>query len=288
MHGLPPEGPPLPARTCGSGGGPGRVPRPPPPPPGCPGEEGQGQEGQGEGAINVQLSLEETYADIMPLRAAGRVSAYLSIMRGCNNMCSFCIVPFTRGRERSRPAASILDEVRALSDSGIKEVTLLGQNVNSYADASELQSAGRPPPARGEGLDPFSIYAPGFSSVYKPQREGALRFAELLHRVAEIDSEMRIRFTSPHPKDFAPEVLQVVAERHNVCKQLHVPAQSGKHCCVGANAARLHAGGLRCSRLRHPLLHSWGGPLHRHDKRLLRRDGERARSQRGPDGAGCL
>ncbi|KAK9823298.1 hypothetical protein WJX72_001730 [[Myrmecia] bisecta] len=172
------------------------------------------------GAMNVQLSLEETYADIVPLRPAGAVATFLSIMRGCNNMCAFCIVPFTRGRERSRPVGSILAEVRMLSDNGVKEVTLLGQNVNSYADFSSSAAACATP-------DPSAVYAQGFTSVYKPKREGAVQFAELLDAVADIDPEMRIRFTSPHPKDFSDEVLQVIASRHNVCKQLHMPAQSG-------------------------------------------------------------
>jgi tRNA A37 methylthiotransferase MiaB len=189
-------------------------------------------------AMNVQLSADETYADIVPVRADGAVSAFLSVMRGCNNMCSFCIVPFTRGRERSRPTASVLDEVRALAEQGVKEVTLLGQNVNSFADFSERGGGGS---SGGEAQDeqpsalasaspsdaPFAAYAPGFRSVYVPRRGGAVRFAELLERVAGIDPEMRIRFTSPHPKDFPLEVLQAVRAHANVCKQLHLPAQSG-------------------------------------------------------------
>jgi hypothetical protein len=189
-------------------------------------------------AMNVQLSADETYADIVPVRADGAVSAFLSVMRGCNNMCSFCIVPFTRGRERSRPTASVLDEVRALADQGVKEVTLLGQNVNSFADFSERGGGGggggeshsgeqHPPPHAPPGDAPFAAYAPGFRSVYVPRRDGAVRFAELLERVAGVDPEMRIRFTSPHPKDFPLEVLHAVAAHANVCKQLHLPAQSG-------------------------------------------------------------
>ncbi|XP_053849156.1 mitochondrial tRNA methylthiotransferase CDK5RAP1 isoform X5 [Vidua macroura] len=139
-----------------------------------------------------------------------------SIMRGCDNMCSYCIVPFTRGRERSRPIASILQEVRMLSDQGVKEVTLLGQNVNSFRDLSEVQFQ--------------SVAAPGlsrgFRTVYKA-KAGGLRFSHLLDQVSRIDPEMRIRFTSPHPKDFPDEVLQLIQERHNICKQLHLPAQSG-------------------------------------------------------------
>ena len=175
-------------------------------------------------AMNVQLSADETYADIVPVRRQGATSAFLSIMRGCNNMCSFCIVPFTRGRERSRPDASILDEVRMLANQGVKEVTLLGQNVNSYACFSEAE--GRSGDQAPE-TPPFSDYARGFTSVYVPRRTGAVRFGELLDRVASIDPEMRIRFTSPHPKDFPDDVFHVIAAHSNICKQLHLPAQSG-------------------------------------------------------------
>ena len=182
-------------------------------------------------AINTQLSLEETYADIAPVRRSDAgPSAFVSIMRGCNNMCAFCIVPFTRGRERSRPRGSILDEVRRLSDEGCKEVTLLGQNVNSYADASPSAGgdAGAVVTTDDGPTDAFErYYAPGFKSVYKPRRDGAVRFAELLDAVADVDPEMRVRFTSPHPKDFPDEVLRVIAARPNVAKQLHMPAQSG-------------------------------------------------------------
>ncbi|CAG9463484.1 unnamed protein product [Pedinophyceae sp. YPF-701] len=184
----------------------------------------------GPGAMNVQLSLEETYADVLPSREGGWPSAFSSIMRGCNNMCSFCIVPFTRGRERSRPVDSILAEVEQLSQAGYKEVTLLGQNVNSYADVSGAAAPGSSPrPGRAEeAADPFAgVYARGFRSVYKPRRDGATTFAQLLDLVAQVDPEMRVRFTSPHPKDFSDDVLSVIASRANVCKLLHMPAQSG-------------------------------------------------------------
>lgn len=177
-------------------------------------------------AMNVQLSLEETYADVVPVREAGATSAFLSIMRGCNNMCAFCIVPFTRGRERSRPAASIIEEIRMLSTSGVKEVTLLGQNVNSYADWSS--TPGQPSKVPGAvSAGETEVYAEGFKSVYRPQRDGAVTFAQLLQQVADVDPEMRIRFTSPHPKEFSPAVLDVIRDNHNVCSQLHMPAQSG-------------------------------------------------------------
>uniref|UniRef100_A0A8D2Q318 Mitochondrial tRNA methylthiotransferase CDK5RAP1 n=1 Tax=Varanus komodoensis TaxID=61221 RepID=A0A8D2Q318_VARKO len=172
----------------------------------------------GQQAANVLLSLDETYADILPVQTNARAtSAFVSIMRGCDNMCSYCIVPFTRGRERSRPLASILQEVQMLSDQGVKEVTLLGQNVNSYRDTSEAQFLAAATPTR---------LSHGFSTVYKAKR-GGLRFAELLDRVSAIDPEMRIRFTSPHPKDFPDEVFVLMRERPNVCKQLHLPVQSG-------------------------------------------------------------
>jgi tRNA A37 methylthiotransferase MiaB len=186
--------------------------------------------------MNVQLSVDETYADIAPVRksdATQNPTAFVSIMRGCDNMCAFCIVPFTRGRERSRPFSSIVDEARRLSREGYKEVTLLGQNVNSYADKSgkffaESRKGSANDAERSD--DPFEpYYARGFRSVYKPSRsrDGAMRFGELLDLVADVDPEMRVRFTSPHPKDFPDEVLQIIKSRANVGKQLHMPAQSG-------------------------------------------------------------
>ena len=190
--------------------------------------------------MNVQLSVDETYADIAPVRkndATKNPAAFVSIMRGCDNMCAFCIVPFTRGRERSRPFASIVDEARRLSMEGYKEVTLLGQNVNSYADKSAFKFFAETAPQTLAGDrrsfsldDPFErYYARGFRSVYKPSRsrDGAMRFGELLDLVADVDPEMRVRFTSPHPKDFPDEVLRIIQTRANVGKQLHMPAQSG-------------------------------------------------------------
>lgn len=136
-------------------------------------------------------------------------------------MCTYCIVPFTRGRERSRPITSILDEIKQLADQGVKEITLLGQNVNSYRDTSQSNHY----ISREINKKPTSL-AKGFKTVYK-SKLGGLRFADLLDRVADIDPEVRIRFTSPHPKDFPDEVLQVIKSRPNVCKSLHLPAQSG-------------------------------------------------------------
>jgi len=171
-------------------------------------------------AVHVLLSLDETYADVRPVRLnPDSPSAFVTIMRGCDNMCTYCIVPFTRGRERSRPLASVREEVRRLSEQGVKEVTLLGQNVNSYRDLSQGTKKDQ---KEGE----VTKLASGFSTVYRP-RAGGTRFADLLEAVADVDPELRVRFTSPHPKDFPDEVLRVIAERDNVCSCLHLPAQAG-------------------------------------------------------------
>ncbi|XP_003399711.1 CDK5RAP1-like protein [Bombus terrestris] len=172
-----------------------------------------------ETAINVVLSFDETYADVTPVRLdPSSTSAYVTIMRGCDNMCTYCIVPFTRGRERSRPIDSIVKEIQSLSDEGVKEVILLGQNVNSYRDTSQSEFY--------VNNNMETHLAKGFKTVYK-NKKGGRRFAELLDEVSRINPEMRIRFTSPHPKDFPDEVLQLIAERPNICKQIHLPAQSG-------------------------------------------------------------
>ena len=152
----------------------------------------------GHKAINIELSTSETYKDIVPQRLHGaRIGGFVSIMRGCNNFCHYCIVPYTRGRERSRDVESILREVRDLRDRGFKEVTLLGQNVNSY------------------------------SGERREVRDERILFPELLRRVAEEAPEMRIRFTTSHPKDMSDETLRVIAEMPNVCKHIHLPVQSG-------------------------------------------------------------
>ncbi|KAJ1990904.1 hypothetical protein GGI25_003365 [Coemansia spiralis] len=177
-----------------------------------------------DGVANVMLSADETYADITPVRLdTNKISVHLSIMRGCNNMCSFCIVPFTRGTERSRNIDSIVDEVRKLSQQGVREVTLLGQNVNSYRDTSQSDTF----EAEGYG----SALSRGFNTIYR-RKEGGRRFAELLHRVAQVDREMRIRFTSPHPKDFPDELLYVIRDNPNVCRNIHLPLQSGSTSCL--------------------------------------------------------
>lgn len=173
---------------------------------------------QGDKAMNVLLSQDETYADISPVRVnSNGVSAYVSIMRGCNNMCTYCIVPFTRGRERSRPVESVVKEIEELSKQGFKEVILLGQNVNSYNDTSQLLK---------EEEVKHVEYAKGFNTVYKRPKQGNT-FTYLMDKVSLINPEMRIRFTSPHPKDFPDELLHLIKERPNICKSLHIPAQSG-------------------------------------------------------------
>ncbi|KAK8694665.1 hypothetical protein V6N13_072212 [Hibiscus sabdariffa] len=173
----------------------------------------------GQKGINTLLSLEETYADISPVRISkNSITAFVSVMRGCNNMCSFCIVPFTRGRERSRPVESIVKEVGELWEEGVKEVTLLGQNVNSYNDASGSEKK----------VEPGSNWelSDGFKSMCKVKNMG-LRFADLLDRLSTDFPEMRFRYTSPHPKDFPDELLYLMRDRHNICKCIHLPAQTG-------------------------------------------------------------
>lgn len=173
----------------------------------------------GQAAVNVQLSLDETYADIAPVRSdPDSPSAFVSIMRGCNNMCSYCIVPFTRGRERSRVMNSILDEVRALRDDSVKEIVLLGQNVNSFHDKKSEGAS-----EKGRGY----VSAAGFTNMFRSRDAPGFRFVDLLHEASEIDPEIRFRFTSPHPKDFPDEVFDLMNERANICKSIHMPAQSG-------------------------------------------------------------
>jgi tRNA-2-methylthio-N6-dimethylallyladenosine synthase len=150
----------------------------------------------GQKGVNVLLSREETYADIAPVRLnTNGVSAFVSIMRGCNNMCSFCVVPFTRGRERSRDAGSILDECRDLVAKGYKEITLLGQNVDSY--------------------------------YFTKNEDAPITFAMLLENVALLSSQVRIRFSTSHPKDITDEVLHIIAKYENICNHIHLPVQSG-------------------------------------------------------------
>ena len=151
----------------------------------------------GHKTMNIELSTTETYRDVVPMRLYGtKIGGYVSIMRGCNNFCHYCIVPYTRGRERSRDVESILKEVRDLRDRGFKEVTLLGQNVNSYLSNGAYESH---------------------------------NFPQLLRRVAEEAPAMRVRFTTSHPKDMSDETLQVIADMPNVCRHIHLPVQSGSN-----------------------------------------------------------
>ena len=155
----------------------------------------------GHKAMNIELSTTETYRDIIPQRIHGaKIGGFVSIMRGCNNFCHYCIVPYTRGRERSRDVESILQEVRDLRDRGFKEVTLLGQNVNSYG----LSPAGKPVP-------------------------GGTSFAQLLRLVAREVPQMRVRFTTSNPEDMTEDILHAIAEESNLCKQIHFPVQSGSN-----------------------------------------------------------
>ena len=183
----------------------------------------------GQKEANTRLSLDETYADIEPVRATNSASAFVSIMRGCNNMCAFCIVPFTRGRERSREHASILQEVAQLSEQGVREVVLLGQNVNGYHDISLQSSVESSPNTTSENTNSKYQASPGFKNLFhsRVKDKAGVRFADLLRDVAAVDPEIRVRFTSPHPKDFPPDVLEAIASTHNICKSIHLPVQSG-------------------------------------------------------------
>lgn len=176
----------------------------------------------GKHAMNTMLSLHETYEDLPPIRRVGDVSAYLSIMRGCEQYCAYCVVPFTRGKERSRTIESVVEEVKQLSADGVKEVILLGQNVNSYNDLSKLAQDGERIPFETTMDAP----TPGFRNIARKKVEG-VGFTELLRRVSEVDPNMRIRFTSPHPKDFPESLLTLIRDTPNICKQIHLPVQSG-------------------------------------------------------------
>ncbi|MFN4298174.1 MAG: tRNA (N6-isopentenyl adenosine(37)-C2)-methylthiotransferase MiaB [Thermaurantimonas sp.] len=163
----------------------------------------------GRKAVNVLLSKEETYGDVNPVRLGGNgVTAFISIMRGCDNMCTFCVVPFTRGRERSRNPQSIIDEAKMLQDAGYKEITLLGQNVDSYL-------------WYGGGLKK------DFAKASEIAKASAVRFAQLLRSVAEAVPGMRIRFSTSNPQDMTEDVLHTIAAYDNICKYIHLPVQSG-------------------------------------------------------------
>jgi len=161
----------------------------------------------GQKAVNTFLSREETYFDINPVRLnSNGVTAFISIMRGCDNMCSFCVVPYTRGRERSRDPESVVAEAVKLFDSGYREVTLLGQNVDSYKWSPEENNKAR---------------------LEKSVTSEIVRFSDLLERVAQISPELRIRFSTSHPKDITDDVLLVMSRYENICKYIHLPVQSG-------------------------------------------------------------
>jgi tRNA-2-methylthio-N6-dimethylallyladenosine synthase len=160
--------------------------------------------GSGQRAVNVLLSREETYADISPVRLdKGGVSAFVTITRGCDNMCSFCVVPFTRGRERSRDPQTIVKECQNLFEKGYREVTLLGQNVDSYR---------------------WNMSSKG---VIKDESQSTTNFAQLMEMVAQIHPDLRIRFSTSHPKDMTDDVLEMMAKYENICPYIHLPVQSG-------------------------------------------------------------
>jgi tRNA-2-methylthio-N6-dimethylallyladenosine synthase len=164
----------------------------------------------GEKAVNTFLSREETYADISPVRLnSNGVTAFISIMRGCDNMCSFCVVPFTRGRERSRDPFSIVKEAQDLFDKGYREVTLLGQNVDSYKWSEEINNKAR------------------LEKIEKKEEVEVINFANLIEMVANVSPDLRVRFSTSHPKDITDEVLHTMKKYDNICKYIHLPAQSG-------------------------------------------------------------
>jgi tRNA-2-methylthio-N6-dimethylallyladenosine synthase len=171
---------------------------------------------EGSRAINVFLSREETYADINPVRLnSNGVTAFVAIMRGCDNMCSFCVVPFTRGRERSRNPYSIVEECKNLFENGYREVTLLGQNVDSYFWTSK------------ENIVSLKMYQKALEKGESFEGTEVINFAQLLERVAQISPDLRVRFSTSHPKDITDEVLYTMAKYENICKYIHLPVQSG-------------------------------------------------------------
>jgi tRNA-2-methylthio-N6-dimethylallyladenosine synthase len=174
---------------------------------------------EGHKAVNVLLSREETYAEISPVRLGSNgISAFISIMRGCDNMCSFCVVPFTRGRERSRDPQSVIAEAKSLFGEGYKEITLLGQNVDSY-----LWSGG----GLKKDLEEADVRRALENNLPEEEQQRFVTFADLLDRVAGIDKSLRIRFSTSNPRDMTDAVLHVMAKHENICKSIHLPVQSG-------------------------------------------------------------
>lgn len=173
----------------------------------------------GHKAVNVLLSREETYAEISPVRLGSNgISAFISIMRGCDNMCSFCVVPFTRGRERSRDPESILHEAKALIDEGYKEITLLGQNVDSY-----LWAGGGLKKDIGEK----TVLSALENALPSEEQKKFVTFADLLEMIALLEKNLRIRFSTSNPRDMTDAVLYIMAKHDNICKSIHLPVQSG-------------------------------------------------------------
>lgn len=193
----------------------------------------------GRKAVNVILSREETYADISPVRLTGNgISAFISITRGCDNMCSFCVVPFTRGRERSRDPKTIVNEAVQLFEQGYREVTLLGQNVDSYhwKDGQEVKSKADDLQDDMNTLTGDALLEALVNKTDLPEKrgdhshdaiEGSVNFAQLMAMVAEISPELRVRFSTSHPKDITDEVLHTIAKYDNICNYIHLPVQSG-------------------------------------------------------------
>lgn len=170
--------------------------------------------GGGQKAVNVLLSREETYADIAPVRySSNGVTGFISIMRGCDNMCAFCVVPFTRGRERSRSADSIVDEARDMVANGFKEVTLLGQNVDSYRWSTNEKLKGK-------------------NLIEAKYSDEVINFSKLLEMVANVSPSLRVRFSTSHPKDMTDDVLEVMSRYENICNYIHLPVQSGSSSCL--------------------------------------------------------
>jgi tRNA-2-methylthio-N6-dimethylallyladenosine synthase len=195
--------------------------------------------GSGNRSVNVLLSTEETYAEISPVRLAGNgISAFISIMRGCDNMCSFCVVPFTRGRERSRDPESIVAEAAALFAGGYREVTLLGQNVDSY-----LWFGGGPKKDLPEDTASRALA----HRLPAGEQERFVTFADLLDRVASVDPALRVRFSTSNPRDITPAVLHTMARHGNICKYIHLPVQSGSSVVL----QRMNRGYSREDYLRH-------------------------------------
>ena len=200
---------------------------------------------EGHKAVNVILSREETYADISPVRLnSNGITAFVTIMRGCDNMCSFCVVPFTRGRERSRDPFSIVEECRQLFENGYREVTLLGQNVDSYLwkpipNPSQLEGSSITQKQSDEADEMNTLTGDALLEalvnkselpeklVKKDEELGAVNFAQLLEMVAAINLDLRVRFSTSHPKDITDEVLYTIAKHDNICNYIHLPVQSG-------------------------------------------------------------